>query len=276
MKMKKLILFFKLIATYFILIGCEDVIEVNLEETKPKLVIEATILWHKGTNGNIQKIKLSTTTGYYNTSIPYVSNAIVSIADESNTIFQFDEIPETGEYICTNFIPQLNINYTLTIIHEGETYTSTEKLIPVPSIDNVEQRNDAGFTGEDIEVKFYYQDNGLENNFYLTQFNTNSANFPEYEVDDDQYFQGNQMFGLYSNEDLKSNDYVIFTLQGISERTYNYLNVLLGIAGGNGGSPFSTPPATVRGNIINQTNEVNYPLGYFRLSEIDSRYYTVQ
>ena len=84
------------------------------------------------------------------------------------------------------------------------------------------------------------------------------------------------MFGLYTNEDLNANDNVTLTLQGISESYYNYMNILLGIAGSNGGSPFQTPPATVRGNIVNQTNFDNYALGFFRLSEIDSMQYTVE
>ena len=65
-------------------------------------------------------------------------------------------------------------------------------------------------------------------------------------------------------------------MQGISQKQYNYLSKLINISGGNGGSPFSTPPATLRGNIINQNNSDNYPLGYFSLSEIDTKNYVVQ
>jgi hypothetical protein len=99
---------------------------------------------------------------------------------------------------------------------------------------------------------------------------------PEYDVIDDDFFQGNQMFGLYANEELKASDEIDFTLHGISQRYYNYMNILLGIAGSNGGSPFQTPPATVRGNIINQTNLNNFALGYFSLSETDHQTYRVQ
>ncbi len=49
------------------------------------------------------------------------------------------------------------------------------------------------------------------------------------------------------------------------------MSVLVSIAGNNGGGPFQSPPATVRGNIINTTNSANYPLGYFSLSEVDIR-----
>ena len=43
-----------------------------------------------------------------------------------------------------------------------------------------------------------------------------------------------------------------------------------------GGGPFETQPATVRGNIINQTNPDNFALGYFRLSEVDEFIYTIE
>ena len=52
--------------------------------------------------------------------------------------------------------------------------------------------------------------------------------------------------------------------------------VLLQQTGGQGGGPFSTQPATVRGNIVNETDSSNYPLGYFRISEISQLSYTVQ
>ena len=256
-------------------VGCEDVVDVDLDNSNPRLVIEASIQWKKGTNGNQQKIKLSTTTDYFSNTIPVVSNATVFITDASNT-YTFVENQGTGEYICTNFNPIIGETYDLTVIANGETYTATETLRPVPTIESIEQNNEGGFLGDEIEVKFFFQDNGSTNDFYLVQFNTSFNILPEYDVVDDEFFQGNQMFGLYSNEDMKSGDMLSFTLHGISERNYNYLNILLGIAGGNGGSPFSTPPATVRGNFVNQTNPDNFAFGYFSVAETDTRVYVIE
>ena len=273
---KSVLIIFTLIISSFSFISCEDVIDVNLNTAAPKLVIDASIKWQKGTLGNEQTIKLSTTTSYYENIIPTVSGAIVFITDSNSIQYDFNEDIGTGNYICTNFSPVLNETYVLTVIHDGQTYLATENLIPSPTIDSVAQNDEGGFTGEDIEVKFFFQDNGLVDNFYLIQFNASFSNLPEYDVIDDEFFQGNQMFGLYFNEDLEPTNELTFTLHGISERYYNYMNVLLGIAGNNGGSPFQAPPATVRGNIINQTNFDNYALGFFRLSEIDTMTYTVQ
>jgi hypothetical protein len=272
-KITTLIIF--LIFLIFSLISCEDVVNVNLDSSKPRLVIEASILWKKGTLGNEQKIKLSTTSDYFSSIIPFVSDATVYITDSSTTYF-FTENPGTGEYLCDNFNPIIGETYFLTVKTNDETYTATETLIGVPTIDSIEQNNEGGFLGNAIEVKFFFQDNGLLNNFYLIQFNSNFNLLPEYDVINDEFFQGNQMFGLYSNEDMKTGDELNFSLHGISERYYNYLNVLLGIAGGNGGSPFSTPPATVRGNFVNQTNPDNFAYGYFSLSEIDTKTYIIE
>jgi len=264
-----------LILILFSFVSCEDVVNVDLETSNPRLVIEASILWQKGTSGNEQKIKLTTTTDYYSNVIPVVSGATIFITDSSNT-YTFYENPGTGEYFCGNFNPVINATYILTVIVNGETYTATETLKAVPSIDYAEQDVFNGFGGEEIEVKFFFQDNGAEENYYLAKFTSNFNLLPEYDYFDDEFTQGNQMFSLYINEDMKANDELNFTLYGVSERYYNYMSILLNIAGGNGGSPFSSPPATVRGNFVNQTNSDNFAFGYFNLSEIDTTTYIIQ
>lgn len=256
--------------------SCEEVVTVDLDTAAPRLVIDASLNWEKGTDGSQQTIRLSTTTGFYSNVIPSVSGATVIVTNSANTVFNFiEEVPNSGQYICNNFVPVINENYVLSVTYAGQTYTASEKMISVPEITTVTQRNDAGFSADEIEVKIFFQDNATEINSYMTKFITPVNAFPEFEVFDDRFTQGNEMFGLYTNEDLKTGDTLEFTLYGISTQYYNYMNILLGITGTNGGSPFQTPPATVRGNIVNQTNESNYCLGFFRLCEIDTLTYTV-
>ena len=274
LKITTLLIF--LILTAFTLISCEDVVDVDLATAEPKLVIDASLKWQKGTAGNEQTIILSTTAGFYEENVPAATGATVFVTNGNNDVFNFIEIPNTGEYFCANFVPEIDQTYTLTVIYNGETYTATETLKEVPEITSVIQDNEGGFTGDQIEVRFFYNDIPNIDNYYLIQFNTSITILPEYDVISDEFFQNNQMFGLYTNEDLNPNDTVTLTLQGISETYYNYMNILLGIAGSNGGSPFQTPPATVRGNIVNQTNFDNYALGFFRLSETDTMDYVVE
>lgn len=274
--LKTVIIIVITIVAFLTLSSCEDVIDVDLNTAPPKLVIEASIKWEKGTVGNTQKIHLSTTTGYFQNVIPIVTGATVYVTDSNLVQFNFIETVNTGDYVCNNFNPVLGGVYILTVISNGQTYNATETLTSVPSINNVTQNNEGGITGDDIELKFFFQDNALEDNFYMAQFKNSSKPLVEFDVFYDRFTQGNEMFGLYIDEDLKSNDIITFTLQGISSDYYNYMNVLLGVSGSNSGGPFQTPPATVRGNIINQTNFDNYALGYFRLSEIDKFSYIVQ
>ncbi|MFT5647694.1 MAG: hypothetical protein ACI976_002388, partial [Aureispira sp.] len=168
--MKKINIFLLLILAIF-LNGCEDVVTIDLKTDAPKLVIEASINWRKGTTGQEQKIKLTTTTNYYGGDIPAVSGATVSIKNSSNVIFYFKELSNTGVYTCYNFIPVINEVYTLTIINNGNTYTAAETLKSVAPISEIIQNNDGGFTGKNIEIKAYYTDPANETNYYLYKYN---------------------------------------------------------------------------------------------------------
>jgi hypothetical protein len=256
--------------------GCEKVVDIDLNTMDPKLVIDAAIKWQKGTLGNSQTIKLSMTNSYYDPQIPTVSGATIFITDASNNVFNFVESNVAGSYICSNFTPVLNRNYTLTVNVNGSTYTATETLKPVPQIDRIEQINNVGFTGESTEIKTYYTDNGTTQDYYLFKFKPSFTAIPIYFAQEDISFQGNQIFGLFRSDKLETGQNFEVTLSGISRQYYNYMRILISIAGNNsGGSPFQSPSATVRGNIINTTNDANFPLGYFSLSEQDSRNYIV-
>jgi len=255
--------------------SCEDVIQVDLDTAAPRLVIDASIQWQKGTLGNEQKIKLSTTTGFYDNVIPTVSGATVFITNSDNVVFNFNETtPNTGIYTCSTFVPEINKTYVLTVILNGQTYTATETLKSVSSITNIEQNNNGGL-GNDIEIKSFFNDPATVENYYMFKYKSSIAAVPVFEVQNDKFTDGNQNFGLYMNEDIGTGDQLDITIYGISKRYFEYMNKLILIAGESNG-PFSTPPATVRGNIINQTNSKNFALGYFSLSETDFRNYTVQ
>jgi len=259
----------------FLFTSCEEVVDVDLDTAPPKLVIEGSINWEKGTLGNNQMIKLSTTTSYYSNVFPAVSGAIVTVANSASTIFNFVENPGTGQYICTNFIPVIDEEYTITIIYNGETFTGKETLKSVASITTIEQET-VQLDEEYTQIKAKYNDPANAENHYMYRYKYPSTLLPEYSVDEDRFYNGNVGFSLSLNKDASPNDQVEIIHYGISKRYYNYMMQLLSISGNNTGGPFSTTPATVRGNIVNITNPNNYPFGYFRLSETDTRTYIVQ
>lgn len=259
--------------------SCEEVIDVDLKTAEPRLVIDANINWEKGTAGNVQSIKLSTTTGYFEDNTPKVSGATVFVTNSSNTVFYFIEEPNTnfnsGKYTCENFVPQLGETYKLTVIYNGETYLASEKLIPAPDIIDIEQQNDLGLNNDQIGLKINFKDIPNQRNYYLMRYETSFSPFPEYEYLDDEFYQGNKMNGLYSHEDLEVGSIVNFILYGISERHNNYMKLLIAAVSASDGGPFQVTPTVVKGNIVNQSNPAKYPFGYFRLGETDTFVYQV-
>jgi hypothetical protein len=258
------------------LFSCEEVVNVDLETAAPQLVIDASIDWVKGTTGREQKIIISTTTEYYSTEFPTVSGASVVVTNSANIAFDFIETLGNGEYVCNNFTPVLGETYTLEIVLNGEVYTSTETLMGVPEIeDGITQNNAGGFGGDEIEIEYKYQDDGQNENFYLHRIVSPVSTYPEYKAQDDEQSQGNLMRQFFSDENLKAGDVVNIRLYGISKRYYDYFRKLLSASGAEAG-PFQTTPGSVRGNIINQTHSSNFTYGYFRLSEVDVKDYTIQ
>lgn len=267
---------FLILSLLFLVSSCEDEINVDLNTAPPRLVIDASINWFKGTTGNQQEIKLSLSAPYFDNEVPPANNAVVVITDSNSNTFNFIEDGASGIYKNSNFIPEINATYSLTVVYEGETYSATETLKSVVPIDFVEQNDEGGFTGDETELKAYYTDPVDEENYYFFEFISDVPAIPTLEVYDDEFTNGNQIFGFYTEEDLEPGDIVTIRNYGVSERFYEFMFVLLQQNGEEGGGPFETQPATVRGNCINETNSENFPFGYFRLSEVDEFIYTVE
>jgi len=270
--MKKIIYIIIILFIY----SCEDVVDIDLNEAEPRLVIEASINWFKNTAGNEQSIKLSLSAPFFSQTIPPANGASIQISDTNSNVFNFIENGSTGIYTNNNFIPVIDQVYTLTINYQGDIYTATETLKSVSSIDFIEQNNEGGFTGEDIELKAFYTDPVDIENYYFFEFVSDIPVIPTLEVYNDEFTDGNQIFGFYTEEDLEPGDEVTIRNYGVSERFYEFMFILLQQGSEDGGGPFETQPATVRGNCVNETNPDNFPFGYFRLSEVDEVIYTVE
>lgn len=262
--------------TVLLLSGCSKTIDVKLDTGVPNLVIDASIDWVKNTPGNDQKIILSTTTGYSNEEFPGVSGAQVQITNTANTVFSFMETSTKGEYRCIDFVPAIGETYRLTITLNQVTYTATETLLGTPDIDaNIGQNDKGGMTGDEVEIQFSYQDKAAESNYYMSQVRTNRVAYPVFNIGSDENYEGRKITEFYSHEDLAKGDSANIQLYVISRRFYDYFKKVLA-ASGNNNSPFPTVPTPARGNIINQSSAGKYPFGYFRLSEVSTKNYTIQ
>ena len=266
--MKKNILF---ILVTLLLYSCEEVIDIDLQNSEPKLVIEASVnVLKDGTSNAV--VTLSQTAPFFENDIPAVTDALVSITSSTGEVYSFNHT-QNGIYTAS-VLPVLENTYTLEVIHQNETYTATEALQTVTEFEEVIQNNEGGFGGDQIQLKAYFTDPGGIQNYCLSE--TLSVRGDERRAFNDEFFDGNRINDFYLGDDLAPGDVVTFNLYGVDEYFFNFMVVLLQQTDNGGGGPFETQPATVRGNIVNQTNSDNFPLGYFRISELSTIVYTVE
>lgn len=262
--MKKFVLKVVTILMVVTFVGCEKEVTVDLETSKPRLVINAPLVWAKGTSGNDQYVTLSLTASYYEPTVPKVTDAEVIVTDELGNTYAFVQEATPGQYECHTFLPVLNRKYFLKVTYRGEVYEGEETLYSVIDFDSTSQTNDGGINSDEVQVKAFFSDQNAIANYYLSKKTSAIRAIPEYSSFNDQFFDGNQVFDLFSDKDLMTGNAVTFTLYGVSKRHHEYLVKLLNATGGN---PFQPIPGVVKGNMLNTTNAANYPLGYFSLSQ---------
>ncbi len=263
--------------------SCEDVIDVDVQTAPTRLTIEASLDWEKGTAGNNQTIKLSTSTPFFDTnSDTGVTGASVKVTNDTNGAEFIFADQNNGEYTTTDFVPILNQSYTLEVVYNGENYTATETLMPVVDIKEVTQSTENGFDDEILEVNIFFDDPADEDNFYLFRFKEEGDLLAEFEDFDDEFTNGREISWYYekeededtNTEEFTSGDVVDIDLYSISEEYYNYIRILIEQSEGVG--LFSATPVALKGNCINLDNPDNYANGYFRVTEVVRTRYTFE
>jgi len=264
-----------LILLFIGITSCEDVIDVEVPTSKSRLVIEASLDWQKGTTGNNQTIKLSTSKPYFDNTInSSLTGALVKVTNNNSNVEYVFVDQNDGTYTINNFDPIINNSYTLEVEYNNETYNATETLKSVSPIKRVEQSLEGGFDDEALDVSMFWDDPADEENFYLIKFIDNFEILPLFEDFSDEFVNGNELETFFEDE-YEVGDKVEFTLYGISERYNNYM-VLLIQQYDSAGDPFSPVPGKLKGNCINVDSPEDYAFGYFRVTEFDTVNYTFQ
>lgn len=261
--------------------ACTKVIDVDVPVAEPRLVIEASIDWEKGTSGNEQTIKLSQSTPYFDKDQNnLVQGASVKLSNKlTGQEFLFKD-QNNGEYICTDFVPIMNHTYLLEINYQDENYRAEETLMPVSDISRIEQSREDGFDGEALELNMYVPDPADEENYYLVRFYEHGDLLAKLFDVKDEFVNGNEMKFFIEKlddedtgeEEFIPGDVVDLNLYGISKAYFNYIRIL--IEQSQSGDPFSAIPIALRGNCVNPNNPDRYAFGYFRLTQVVRTTYT--
>ncbi|TKD65812.1 DUF4249 family protein [Flavobacterium sp. ASW18X] len=258
----------------FCLVACEDTIDVDLETTEPRLVIDAIIGYNDndGEPVTIGEVKLTLTTAFFDEEVPIASGAEVALIDESTKTSY--PLTENEPGVFRDGIPNLEFNteYTLRVVYQGETYEATTQLMRTGTINSVTQGDGYLFDEEEeTEVIVDFSDVIGERNYYLFAFGFNN-----FLVTDDEYYIDEGLKFSYYYEEVEPGDLLTITLLGIDKDFADYTEQILTQSGEDGSGGFGIPPANVRGNFYNTTNPENYAFGYFAISEAEVALIRVQ
>jgi hypothetical protein len=245
--------------------SCTEKIEVELDETYTRLIVEGNLT----TDTMAHKFILSKTSDYFsNQSAPKVSGASVQITDDMGNQVMLEETEEGIYKTPVDFFGQVNHQYNLRIDLQEEIggFTSYQGSSIIPSvnpIDSIGMEFNSRF-GEDgfWIVKLYATDpGGIENYYQFNVFRNGvlmTDSLDKVSFVDDKLFDGNFTFGIgvsyfnnsYENEQFKIGDTVRLQMGGITKEHFTFMaNVDEATSYQN--PLFGGPPANPIGNIDN-------------------------
>jgi hypothetical protein len=256
-----------LLATLLLLSGlaaCKKVIQVDLNNAAPQIVIEGEVTDKSGP----YQVKISKTVPFSSANIfPPVNGAIVQIAD-SNTGFTtvLVENDSSGVYRTNAFIGQHGHTYLLSVISGGATYAASSTIPAAVRLDSVSFVQNLDFNNKPaINAVANFQDPaGLGNRYQFTEF-VNNVQVPQIFVFEDRLSDGRYIRNTLYNDTVRlhRDDTVLVRMNCIDKNIYDYFFTLLQISGNANFQ--SASPANPNSNLTNGA------LGYFSAHTVSEK-----
>ena len=255
-----------LVITIFVFAGCEKVINLNLVESEPQLVIEGLITDGVGP----YTVKLSKSGSYFDEPVlPLVSKAIVVISDNLGTV---DTLKETkpGIYLTSKVKGIPGGTYNLSVLSENISYTGSSTMFSHVPIDSLKLRRSysegiaIGSDGQQdvrVEIHCFFRD-PLEKNFYRAYVYTNgNRGYEDYKLYDDQYTNGKLIELQVKRAHI--GDKIRVDLFSMDKSTYEYYTTFNDLIHSN--PIFGSTPMNPN------TNLTNGALGFFGACAISTK-----
>ncbi|MGB3780112.1 MAG: DUF4249 domain-containing protein [Tunicatimonas sp.] len=279
--------------------SCEDQINPTLEEVDPVLAVDAWI-----TNQPVaQVIRLSQSQPYFDTIASPVVGAAVQITGSAGDTYVFQEDErEPGAYYWTPPTPgqgfgTVGETYALQIDTDGQMYSSSTELDPVPPIDSItyELTEANAFFPETYIAQFWATDLPEEGNAYWIRTYRNEAllNRPD-EISlayDAGFSRGGSFNATVFAQPIRNSinpidgdgdggflpsynrgDSVYVELHSISDAAFDFLNQVAIQTNRPGGFAelFANPIANVSTNLTNADPNGPPAVGFFNVASVSS------
>jgi Domain of unknown function (DUF4249) len=278
--------------------SCEDVINPNLEEAAPVLVIDA---WLNNAPG-VQQIYLTRSQPYFENVLPSgVSGAVVQVTDENNNVYSFVE-SEPGLYawipVNNEVFGTVGLSYDLSVQVGNETFVAEARMGRAPAIDSVTFFLEEGgqFADDQYQAEFWSTDpQEPDDAYWIKTFKNGEQLLKPSEIVtayDAGFSKGGNFNGVAfivpirrainpfdEDEDgkIKSpyavGDSIYVQIQSVTEAGFNFLNEVRIQTDRPGGFSelFATPLANVATNIKNTNATGSKVLGFFNVGAVSGR-----
>jgi len=255
---KNLIVLFLL----FLLNGCEDVVDVDLDSSAPKIVIDAQIS-QEGI------VKITNTTDFYKPgNYTPIRNAIVSVNDDIGNKYSFHET-SPGIYICNNTnIDKPGHKYFMKIVAEKTEYKAISQMPNYVILDSLSLEKAPSKPHEEglgnYFIHTYFQDEPGVKNYCRFKLYRNGFPLTGFTLYRDKLMDGNYIdFKILVDTEIskiKLGDIITVELMSIDEAAYYFYKTATSVnASASSGRP--TTGTVAPANPV--TNWNNDALGVF-------------
>ncbi len=254
---------------FFTLVSCEREIDIDLNSSHPRFVIEASL-----SDDPIDScLVLISKTLNFNQSIAYplVNNALVTITDNTNSVVHTLLLIRPGVYYNSDLIGVTGHRYSLNILIDNEQFTSVSVMPYRVLLDAIYE--DSTFVngggappGRKPSIPIFLNFTDLKNsaNYYQIAVTRNDTILKNVEMRDDQVFNGIRNERPIPIEAFK-NDRLVVDLQCLDKSAFIFF---FGLAANL--QQRSATPSNPASNISNGA------LGYFKVHTSSKKNWTVQ
>ena len=279
--------------------GCEDPIEVTLDEAPALVTIDA---WLADDQNNTQ-IRLTLSQNYFDSArVQGIDEASVTVTSSDGNVYNFVSEAGTGNYNLPDngslfFTEPVGTSYDLDVVLNGVAYTATTIKNAVPPIDSIQQelRINEPFIADGVYCNFFATDlPGVGDTYWIKTFKDgeflneaveiniafDSAFGPGAEVDNLVFIQPIQELNNELNPEnfaqipWEVGEEIRVEIHSISNEAFFFWEVLRDELQNSNNGIFATPAANTPTNIT--TSDGSTVIGFFNVASVSSQTDTIR
>lgn len=248
--------------------SCEEIVDLDLETSEPKPVIEGLVTDQPG----LSYVKLTMSNAYFNVqNLGTISNAQVEVTDNDGNLIPFSETGPGLYHPDSLFTGQIQKSYTLKVTINGRIFSAASMMRKVTNIEKVTtkyfDKNNSEFKEEGYYVYISFNELPGQGDSYKVDLFVNGKSVINRPGNlfyfNDKYIDGGNVVDWEFAQKVEKNDSLKVRMYSLSEEGYKFYDAIYNLS--NAGGLFGKNPANVPTNIIGDA------FGYFGASSINEK-----